>query len=82
MTDRGPRGRTANSDKSEQSHRGEARRFLGGPMATTMIRGLDDEERARAWLGVANELHQKGEVGSATVEQIAERVAEASGCDS
>lgn len=77
MTDRGPRGRTANSKGSGASHRGEARRFLGTPMAATMIRGLEEEDRARAWLGVANELHQQGEVGSATVEKIAERVAAA-----
>jgi len=42
-----------------------------------MIRGLDDERRARIWLAVANELVQDGEIGRGTVEKIAEKVREA-----
>jgi hypothetical protein len=39
-----------------------------------MIRGLDDEERTRAWLGVANELKAEGEIGPAIVEAIVEQL--------
>jgi len=66
--DRAPRKR-ASSEQGDQSLRGEARRFL--------IRGLDDERRARIWLAVANELVQDGEIGRGTVEKIAEKVREA-----
>lgn len=62
------------SNKGDRSHRAEARRFLGTPMARSMIRGLDDEERTRAWLGVANELRQEGEIGPAIVEAIVEQL--------
>ncbi len=62
------------SHRSEQSHRAEARRFLTTPMARSMIRGLDDEERTRAWLGVANELQQEGKIGRTIVEEIAEQL--------
>jgi len=74
--DRAPRKRAA-SEQGDQSLRGEARRFLGTPMASAMIRGLDDERRARIWLAVANELVQDGEIGRGTVEKIAEKVREA-----
>jgi len=74
MSDRAPRGRT-DTNKGEQTHRAEARRFLGTSMAQAMIRGLgDDLERSKAWLGEANRLHQEGEVGKGTVENIAEQV--------
>jgi hypothetical protein len=43
-------------------------------MQQSMIRGLADEERARAWLGVANEKYQDGEIGKGIVKNIAERV--------
>lgn len=62
------------SNKGERTHRAEARRFLTTPMARSMIRGLDDEERTRAWLGVANELRQEGEIGPALVEAIVEQL--------
>ena len=76
MSDRAPRGRK-DSNAGEQTHRAEARRFLGTSMAQAMIRGLgDDEERTRAWMGVANELYQQGKIGSGTVENIAEKVRE------
>jgi len=72
--DRAPRGRK-DREKSESTHRAEARRFLGTHMEQAMIRGLgQDPERCRAWLGVANELHQKGEIGKGKVENIAEQV--------
>lgn len=74
--DRAPRKR-ASSEQGDQSLRGEARRFLGTPMQNAMIRGLDDERRARIWLAVANELVQDGEIGRGTVEKIAEKVREA-----
>ena len=74
MSDRAPRGRK-DSNAGEQTHRAEARRFLGTHMQQAMIRGLgDDEERARAWLAVANEYQQDGEIGSGVVENIAEQV--------
>jgi hypothetical protein len=73
VSDRAPAGRTP-SDKEKD----EARRFLGTPMATAMIRGIRDEDRARAWLGTANELRQEGEVGPATVERLADKVRELS----
>jgi len=74
MSDRAPRGRK-DTNKGEQTHRAEARRFLGTSMAQAMIRGLgDDEERARAWLAVANAKKQEGEIGKGTVENIAEQV--------
>jgi len=77
MSDRAPRGRK-DSNAGEQTHRAEARRFLGTSMAQAMIRRLgQDEERTRAWMGVANDLHQKGELGSGVVENIAEKVSEA-----
>ena len=78
MSDRAPRKRKADDTQSEKSLRGEARRFLGTPMQTAMIRGLDDEKRARVWLGVANEMQRDGDVGQGTVEKIAEKVREAS----
>jgi hypothetical protein len=78
MTDRGPRKRKHKDNRGEQSHRGEARRFLGTPMQNAMIRGLDDEDRARQWLAVANEKVQDGEIGRGIVERIAEKVREAS----
>ena len=76
MTDRGPRKRKAKDHRGEQSHRGEARRYLGTPMQHAMIRGLDDETRARCWLAVANEKVQEGEIGRGIVERIAEKVRE------
>ena len=76
MSDRAPRKRSPSDEQGEQSLRGEARRFLGTPMQSAMIRGLDDERRARIYLGVANELHREGEVGKGTVEKIAEKVRE------
>ena len=76
MTDRGPRARK-NAHKGEQSHRAEARRFLTTPMARSMIRGLDDEDRATAWLGEANRLKQEGEIGQTLVDEIADKVREA-----
>ncbi len=76
MTDRGPRARK-HTHKGEQTHRAEARRFLTTPMARSMIRGLDDEDRARAWLGCASKLKQEGEVGQVIVNEIAEKVREA-----
>ena len=76
MSDRAPRGRK-DTNKGEQTHRAEARRFLGTHMQQAMIRGLgQDEERTRAWMGVANELYQQGKIGSGTVENIAEKVRE------
>jgi len=62
------------SNKGERSHRAEARRFLTTPMARSLIRGLDDEERTRAWLGVANELKAEGEIGPVLVEEIVEQL--------
>jgi len=76
MTDRGPRARK-DSHKGESTHRAEARRFLTTPMARSMIRGLEREERCRAWLGAANELHQEGEVSQTIVDEIADKVREA-----
>ena len=76
MTDRGPRARK-DSHKGEQSHRAEARRFLTTPMARSMIRGLEREERCRAWLGVSYELKQEGEIGQTIVDEIADKVREA-----
>ena len=46
-------------------------------MQQAMIRGLNDEERARAWLGVANAKYQEGEIGKGIVENIAEKVRQA-----
>lgn len=77
MSDRAPRSRK-DRDKTEKTHRAEARRFLGTSMAQAMIRGLgQDEERCRAWLAVANAKKQEGEIGKGTVENIAEKVSEA-----
>lgn len=76
MTDRGPRARK-HSDGGERTHRAEARRFLGTPMARSMIRGLDDVERARAYLGVANQLKRDGDVGQVIVDEIVEKLKEA-----
>jgi len=73
MSDRAPRGRKK-SNGGDMTHRAEARRFLGTHMQQSMIRGLADEERARAWLGVANEKYQDGEIGKGIVKNIAERV--------
>jgi hypothetical protein len=74
---RAPKGRK-NTSKGDKSHRGEARRFLGTTMQQAMIRGLgDDEARTRAWMGVANEMHQNDELGSGIVENIAIKVQEA-----
>lgn len=70
MSDRKPSARQP-SDATD-----EARRFLGTPMATAMIRGIRDEERARKWLGVSNRMRQDGEVGKATVERLAAKVRE------
>jgi hypothetical protein len=78
MSDRAPRKRSPDDTQGEKSLRGEARRFLGTPMQSAMIRGLDDERRARIYLGVANEMHRDGELGKGTVEKIAEKVREAS----
>lgn len=78
MSDRAPRKRKSDDTRDDRSLRGEARRFLGTPMQSAMIRGLDDEHRARVWLGCANELHKEGEIGRGTVEKIAEKVKEAS----
>jgi len=69
-----PPARSNDTHRSEQSHRAEARRFLGTHMQQSMIRGLADEERARAWLGIANEKYQDGEIGKGIVKNIAERV--------
>jgi hypothetical protein len=77
-SDRAPRKRKSDGSNGEQSLRGEARSFLGTPMQDAMIRGLDDELRARIYLGVANEMHRDGELGKGTVEKIAEKVREAS----
>ena len=74
--DRAPRGRK-DSHKGESTHKAEARRFLGTHMQQAMIRGLNDEERARAWLGVANAKYQEGEIGKGIVENIAEKVRQA-----
>ena len=76
MSDRAPRSRKQ-SNSGDMTHRAEARRFLGTHMQQAMIRGLNDEERARAWLGVANKMHQNDELGKGIVENIAERVRQA-----
>ena len=76
MSDRAPRSRKENNS-GDMTHRAEARRFLGTHMQQAMIRGLNDEERARAWLGVANKMHQNDELGKGIVENIAERVRQA-----
>lgn len=76
MSDRAPRGRENSSDR-DKTHRGEARRFLGTPMQSAMIRGLDDEERAQQWLGVANKMRQDSEVSPHIVEMIANKLREA-----
>ena len=76
MSDRAPRSRKE-SNSGNMTHRAEARRFLGTHMQQAMIRGLNDEERARAWLGVANKMHQNDELGKGIVENIAERVRQA-----
>ena len=73
---RAPRSRKE-SNSGNMTHRAEARRFLGTHMQQAMIRGLDDEQRARAWLGVANKMHQNDELGKGIVENIAERVRQA-----
>jgi len=78
MSDRAPRKRKSDDTRGDKSLKGEARRFLGTPMQSAMIRGLDDEKRARIWLGVANAMHRDGEIGSGTVKKIAEKVREAS----
>jgi len=78
MSDRAPRKRKSDDTRGDKSLRGEARRFLGTPMQSAMIRGLDDERRARIYLGVANAMHKEGEIGKGTVEKIAEKVREAS----
>jgi len=78
MSDRAPRKRKSDDTRGDKSLKGEARRFLGTPMQSAMIRGLDDERRARIYLGVANEMHRDGELGKGTVEKIAEKVREAS----
>ena len=76
MSDRAPRSRKE-SNGGKKTHRAEARRFLGTHMQQAMIRGLNDEERARAWLGVANAKYQEGEIGKGIVENIAEKVRQA-----
>ena len=76
MSDRAPRSRKE-SNSGDMTHRAEARRFLGTHMQQAMIRGLNDEERARAWLGVANKMHQNDELGKGIVENIAEKVRQA-----
>lgn len=76
MSDRAPRKRTERT-AGKQTYRAEARRFLTTPMARSMIRGLDDEERATAWLGEANRLKQEGEISTVIVEEIVEKVREA-----
>ena len=76
MSDRAPRSRKE-SNSGNMTHRAEARRFLGTHMQQAMIRGLNDEERARAWLGVANKMHQNDELGKGIVENIAEKVRQA-----
>ena len=76
MSDRAPRSRKE-SNSGDMTHRAEARRFLGTHMQQAMIRGLNDEERARAWLGVANKMHQNDELGKGIVENIVEKVKQA-----
>jgi hypothetical protein len=78
MSDRAPRKRKSDDTRGDKSLKGEARRFLGTPMQSAMIRGLDDEHRAKMWLAVATEKRREGEIGSGTVEKIAEKVREAS----
>ena len=73
---RAPRSRKE-SNSGDMTHRAEARRFLGTHMQQAMIRGLNDEKRARAWLGVANKMHQNDELGKGIVENIVEKVRQA-----
>ena len=73
---RTPRSRKE-SNSGSMTYRAEARKFLGTHMQQAMIRGLNDEERARAWLGVANKMHQNDELGKGIVENIVEKVRQA-----
>ena len=73
---RTPRSRKE-SNSGSMTYRAEARKVLGTHMQQAMIRGLNDEERARAWLGVANKMHQNDELGKGIVENIVEKVRQA-----
>lgn len=72
MTDRGPKARKP-SEKTE-SLEDEARRFLGTPMQDAMIRGLEDEERIKAWLAVGYEMQKNGELGTSKYQAICKRM--------
>jgi len=75
VSDRAPRKRPGES-AGEQSHRGEARRFLGTEMQESLIRGIRRCERARAWTSVANEKFQNGEIDADTVELVGSKARE------
>jgi len=72
-----PPARSNDTHRSEQSHRAEARRFLGTHMQQSMIRGLADEERARAWAGVAYEKYDNGEIGQGIYLNVVDKLKEA-----
>lgn len=78
MSDRAPRKRKEASS-GEQSHRGEARRYLGTEMQESLIRGIRRCERARAWVSVANEKFQVGEIDADTVELVGSKAREVCG---
>lgn len=72
MSDRAPRARKGS--ESTDSLEDEARRFLGTPMQDAMIRGLQDKERIKAYLAVARQMMNEGELGRAKYEKICKRM--------
>lgn len=72
MSDRAPRARKGS--ESTDSLEEEARRFLGTPMQDAMIRGLNDKERIQAYLAVAREMMNDGELARGKYEKICERM--------
>ena len=76
MSDRAPRSRKE-SNSGSMTYRAEARRFLGTHMQQAMIRGLNDEERARAWAGVAYEKYDNGEIGQGIYLNVVDKLKEA-----
>ena len=80
MSDRAPRSRKE-SNSGSMTYRAEARRFLGTHMQQAMIRGLNDEERARAWVGVAYEKYDNGEIGQGIYLNVVDKLKEAKQAD-
>lgn len=70
--------RNRGSDMGQRGAKAQARRYLTGNMAKPMIRGITDEQRARAYLGVANELYEQGEIDEEIRDMCVAAVADCS----